>query len=77
MYSTGIWPSLSERSSGLPCMRWPPWRLPRLRWQHVVLVPVLLPVDEHWGRPEQRRRVRQQRKAEMVASRFVRGVHAC
>ena len=42
----------------------------------VVLVPVLLPVGEQWGRPEQRRRVRQQRKAELVASRFVRGVHA-
>ena len=26
-----------------------------------------------WGRPEQRRRVRQQRKATLVASRFVRG----
>jgi hypothetical protein len=74
MYSTGIWPSLSERCSGLPSMRWP---LSRLRWLHVVLVPVFLPVGEQWGRPEQLRRVRQQRKAEMVASRFVRGVHAC
>ena len=29
------------------------------------------------GRPEQRRRVRQQRKAELVAGRFVCRVHAC
>jgi hypothetical protein len=74
MHSTSIWPSHSERSSGLPCMRWRRWPLQRLQQ---LLVPVLLLAGEQRGRPEQRRRVRQQRKAEMVASRFVRGVHAC
>src|SRR5438876_3007341 len=74
MHSTSTWPSHSERGSGLPCMRWPLQRLRRLR---VVLVPVLLPAAEQRRRPEQCRRVRQQRKAELVASRFVRGVHAC
>ena len=40
------------------------------------LLVLLLVVGEQRGRPEQRRRVRQQRKAALVASRFVRGVHA-
>src|SRR5438034_1359058 len=74
MHSTSIWPSHSERGSGLRCMRWPLQRLRRLR---VVLVPVVLPAAEQRRRPEQCRRVRQQRKAELGASRFVRGVQAC
>jgi hypothetical protein len=56
------------------------WPLSRLRVVLVllpVLLAVLLPVGEQRGRPEQRRRVRQQRKAEMVTSRFVLVVHAC
>ena len=58
-------------------MRRPLWRLPRLWWLHaVVLVPVLLPVGEQWGQLK-RRQIQQQRKAQMVASRFLRGVHAC
>ena len=76
MHSTSIWPSHSERSSGLPCMRWQFWPLQQLRRVRVVL-PVLLLVGEQRGRKEQCRRVRQQRKAALVASRFVRGVHAC
>ena len=72
MHSTSIWPSLSERCSGLPCMRWP---LPRLQRLRVILALVLLlPIGEQ---RERWRRVRQQRKAEMVASRFVRGLYAC
>jgi len=55
-------------------MWWPLWPLQQLQ---VVLVPVLLLVGEQRGRPEQRRRIRQQRKAEMVASWFVLGLHAC
>src|ERR1700688_205729 len=80
MHSTGTWSSHSERSGGLPCMRWP---LRRLRVVLVpvlhptVLVPVLLLVGEQRGQPEQRRWIRQQRKAALVASQFVRGVHAC
>ena len=62
-------------------MWWPLWPLQRSqqlqRLRAVVLVPVLLLVGEQRGRPEQRRRVRQKRKAKLVASRFVRGVHAC
>ena len=58
-------------------MPWSLWPLQRLQQLRVVLVPVLLLVGGHRGRPEQHRRVRRQRKAEMVASRFVRGVHAC
>src|SRR5258708_4899164 len=77
MHSTSKGPSHSERGSGLPRMWWP---LSRLRVV-LVLLPLLLAVlflvGEQRGRPEQRRRVRQQRKAEMVASRFVRVVHAC
>jgi hypothetical protein len=77
MHSTSIWPPLSERCSGLPCMWWPLWPLYRLQQLRVVLAPVLFLVGERWGRPEQRRRVRQQRKAKLVASRFVPVVHAC
>ena len=77
MYSTGIWPSLGERSSGLPCMPWPLWRRLQQLQLHVVLVAVLLHVWEQWWRSDKRRRVWQQWKAEMVASRFVRRVHAC
>jgi hypothetical protein len=58
MHSASVWSSHSERSSGLPCMR---WTLRRLRvvlvpvLLPIVLVPVLLPVGEQRGRPEQRR----------------------
>src|SRR5437762_2055540 len=73
MHSSSTGPSDSEQSSGLPCMRWPLQGLRRL-W--VVLLSVPPPVGEQPGWcPEQRRRVRQQRKAKMVASRFGRGVH--
>ena len=68
MHSTSKRPSHSESCSGLSRMSWP---------LQVVLVPFLLPVGEQRGWPEQRRRVGQQRKAALVASRFVRGVHAC
>lgn len=80
MHNTSRRPSLSERCGELPCM---PWQLgsPRLQLQFVfvavLLLPILLVAREQRGRPEQRRRVRQSRKAEMVASRFVRDVHAC
>lgn len=75
MHSTSIWPSLSKCCSGLPCV---PRPLRRLQWLRVVLVPVLLlPVGHQRERTEQWRRVRQQRKAEVVATRFVCGVHAC
>src|SRR4051812_6148337 len=82
MHSTSTWPSLSERCGGLPRMPWPLWlqrlqQLLRVALVPVLLVPVLLVVGEQRRRPEQRRWVRQQRKAEMVASRFVRGLHAC
>lgn len=59
---------------------WQPlWPLQQL---HLVFTPGLLAtlpflVGEQWSGPEQRRRVRQKCKAEMVASRFVRVVHAC
>ncbi len=70
MHSTSIWPSHSERCSGLPSMWWPLSRLRRLLVS-VLFVSVLLPAAEQWRREQQRRRVRQKRKAEMVASRFV------
>lgn len=77
MHSTGTGPSHSKWSSGLPGMR---WRWPRLRrlWRvRVLLVPVLLlPDGDQREQPEQWRRVRQQRKAEVVATRFVRGVYS-
>lgn len=74
MYSTSTRTSNSEWSSGLPCMR---WRLSQLWWlRFFVLVPVLLSAEEQLERPEQRRRVQPQRKAALVASRFVRVVHA-
>ena len=38
--------------------------------------PVLLLFGEWWGRPEQQRRVRKQRKTTLVASRFAGGLHA-
>lgn len=57
------------------------WRLQRLQ---VLLAPVLLSVGEKRGRREQReqreqlgRGVRQPRKAALVASWFVRGIHVC
>ena len=80
MHSTSRGPSFSKRCSGLPCMPWPLWSLWRRLQQlqlHVVLVAVLLNVWEQWWRSDKRRRVWQQWKAEMVASRFVRRVHAC
>ena len=59
-------------------MRWPQ-PLQRLRILGPVLLPfvlsVLLLVGQQRGRPEQRQRFRQQRKAEMVASRFASGIH--
>src|SRR5437870_340543 len=65
MHSSSTGPSDSERSRGVPCMRWPLQGLRRL-W--VVLLSVPPPVGEQPGWcPEQRRRVRQQRKAKMVA----------
>jgi hypothetical protein len=76
MHSTSKRPSLSERCSELPRMRWPLWPPQQLQQLRVVLAPVLLPVGEQRGRPE-RRRVKQQRKAKVVASRFVPLVHAC
>jgi len=61
MHGTSTRPSLIERCSGLPRMRWPVWSLRRVRrWLQKlrgVLVSELL-VGEHRGRPEQRRRVR-------------------
>jgi TIR domain len=53
----------------MPWLLWPLQRLQQLQQLRVVLVPVLLLVGEQRGRPEQRRRVRQQRKAKLVASR--------
>lgn len=81
MHSTRKGPSLSGSCSGLPRMWWPleGLRLRRLQFVlgPVVLVPVLPHVGEQWGQPEQRRRLRQQLKAALVASQFIRGVHAC
>lgn len=80
MHSTGRRPSLSPGCGELPCV---PWQLgsPRLQLQFVLvavlLLPILLVAREQRGRPERRRRVRQSCKAQMVASRFVRDVHAC
>jgi hypothetical protein len=76
MHGTCTGPSLSERGCELPCMRQPLWTLWRLQQLRDVLVPVLLLFWEQWGRPEQRRRVQQQRKASLVASRIVSGLHA-
>lgn len=79
MHSTSRRPSLSPGCGELPCV---PWQLgsPRLQLQFVLVAVLLLPIllvdREQRGRPE-RRRVRQSRKAQMVASRFVRDVHAC
>jgi hypothetical protein len=64
MHSTSTRPSHSERGSGLPRMSWP---LSRIRVV-LALLPVLFPVRGQRGRSEQRRRVRQQREAKMVAS---------
>jgi hypothetical protein len=75
MHSSSTGPSDSERSSGLPCMRWPLQGLRRL-WVVLLSVPPAVGEQPGWC-PEQRRRVRQQRKAKMVASRFGRGVHTC
>lgn len=70
MHSTSTGPSLSERCGSLPCM---PRPLQRLR---VVFAPVLL--HPAWEWPEQWWRFRpKQREAEMVATRFLRGLHAC
>src|SRR2546425_2248500 len=73
MHSSSTGPSDSERSSGLPCMRWPLQGLRRL-W--VVLLSVPPPVGEQPGWClEQRRRGRQQREGKMVAGRFGGGGH--
>src|SRR5687767_3007708 len=78
MHSTSTGPSLRECGSGLPGLSWQLSGLPvvlvLLPFLLLFVFPVLLLVR---GRREQRRRVRQRRKAEVVASRFVRGVHAC
>ncbi len=74
MHSSSTGPPHGEWGSGLPRMRWPFSRLRRLR---VVPDPILLPVLEQWKRRRERWRIRQQRKAALVASRFVRGIHAC
>lgn len=76
MHCTITGPSHSERSSRLPGMRWS-LTVVRLQQLRVELVPVLLLIVEQWRWPEQRRRIGQQRKAALVASRFVRGVYAC
>jgi len=76
MHSTSTWSSHSERSSGLPSTRrrWTLQRLQRI-W---LLVPVLLLMGKQrrcvWY---PRQRFWQQRKAALVASQFVRVVHAC
>ena len=69
MHSTSTWSSLSERCSGLPCMRWQLWPQQQLQQLRVVLVPILLLV----GR--QRWSIQQQCKASLVASWFVCLVH--
>ena len=56
-------------------MSWPLSRL-QIVFVSVLFVPVLLPAAEQRRRAEQWRRVRQKRKAELVASRIVRVVHA-
>jgi len=71
MHSTSTGPPLSQRGRELPRMRWPLPRLQQLQQLRVVFASVLLLAGE------QRQRVQHQRKAEMVASRFVRGVHTC
>ena len=76
MYSTSKGPSLSERRSQLPCMRWALWPLWGIQQLRVVLAIVLLPVAEQWGQSEQWRWDRPQRKAALVESRFVCVVHA-
>jgi hypothetical protein len=57
-------------------MSWPLSRL-RVLFASVLFVSVLLPTAEQRRQPEQWRWVWWQRKAEMVASRFGFGVHAC
>ena len=57
-------------------MSWPLSRL-RVVFVSVVFVSVLLPASEQRGQRKPWRRVRQQRKAALVARRFVRGVYAC
>ena len=76
MHGTSIWPSHIECRGGLPCVRWPQ-PLQRVQRLRVVHVPVLLlPGRQQRGRPQQQRRVRQKRKAALVASWFVRVLHA-
>ena len=55
------------------------WPLSRLLvvFDSFLFVSVLLPAAEQRKQLQQRRRVRQQRKAKMVAIRFVRGVYDC
>lgn len=78
MHSTGAGPSHSERGSGLPRMWWPLSRIQVvLVLLPILLVPVLLDVRGQWRRSEQCQRVRQQRKAPVVAGKFVSGIHAC
>jgi hypothetical protein len=57
-------------------MSWPLSQL-QIVFVSVVFVSILLPAAEQRGRPERRRRFWQKRKAELVASRIVRVVHAC
>lgn len=76
MHCTGRRTSLSERRGGLPCLPWP-LRWPQLQFVLVSFLRILVPllVGEPRRRQEQRR-LKQPREAEMVASRFVRDVHA-
>src|SRR6516162_1096899 len=82
MHSTSGRPSLGERRSELPRMPWPLGEPLRRLQLPIVLAPFLLTalpvVGEQRGRrgrQKQRRRLRQKRKATLVASRFVRVVY--
>jgi protein-S-isoprenylcysteine O-methyltransferase Ste14 len=80
MHSTSTGPSNSERCRELPSMRWPLSRiriLVLLAVLFTVLLAVLFTVGDQQQRREQWRRVQQERKTELVASGFVRFVHAC
>jgi hypothetical protein len=72
MHSTSIWPSHSKRRRGLPRVS---WSLSRLRIVFVLFVSILLPAAEHRQKRWRWRRIRQQRKAALVASRFDLGIY--
>ena len=70
MHSTSTRPSLGERCSRLSSMPWPFQRL-----QIVFVSALLLHAGE---RPHQSQQFRQQQcEAEVVTTRFLRGLHAC